>query len=51
MLKTVSAVTYLSYGRSDAMTSIEQEHWSIAWRVSPLAFRQPNPYSARADVG
>ena len=37
--------------RSEATTSIEQEHCSIACRVSPLAFRQPNTYSARADVG
>ena len=31
--------------------SIEQEHCSIACRVSPFAFRQPNTYSARAEVG
>ena len=41
----------LHRARSDATTSIEQEHCSIACRVSPFAFRQPNTYSTRADVG
>src|SRR3954452_281373 len=51
MLSTFSAVTYRSYGSSDASTSIEQEHCSIVCRVSPLAFMQPNTYSTRALVG
>ena len=33
------------------MMSIEQEHCSIACRVSPFAFMQPKTYSARAEVG
>jgi len=40
-LATVSASTYLSYGMIDAMTSIEHEHCSSAWRVSPFTFMQP----------
>jgi hypothetical protein len=51
MRSTVSASSYLSNGRTDAITSIAQEQRRSASCVWPLLAMQAKTYSARAVVG
>src|SRR4051794_13138715 len=50
MRRTVSACSYLSYGSTEAITSIAHEQCCSASRVPPFAAMQANTYSARVAV-
>jgi len=51
MRSTVSAFSYLSYGSTEAITSIAHEQRCKASWLPPLVVMQANTNSARATVG